>query len=82
MPLFHHGHAWFISSRKAQCPDLRNKSHLPQSSSASRLTAAASGFLNFSQSGERPDQVGSQRGLSRNMSSNFEMATSQWADEP
>jgi hypothetical protein len=26
--------------------------------------------------------VGSQRGLSRNMSSNFEMAVSQWADEP
>jgi hypothetical protein len=30
--------------------------HLPQSSSASRLTAGASGFLNFSQSGERPDR--------------------------
>jgi hypothetical protein len=29
--------------------------HRPQSSSASRLTAGASGFLNFSQSGERPD---------------------------
>ena len=28
--------------------------HLPQSSSASRLTAGASGFLNFSQSGDRP----------------------------
>ena len=30
--------------------------HLPHSSSASRLTAGASGFLNFSQSGERPDR--------------------------
>jgi hypothetical protein len=29
--------------------------HLLQSSSASRLTAGASGFLNFNQSGERPD---------------------------
>jgi hypothetical protein len=29
--------------------------HRPQSSSASRFTAGASGFLNFSQSGERPD---------------------------
>jgi hypothetical protein len=29
--------------------------HLLQSSSASRFTAGASGFLNFSQSGERPD---------------------------
>jgi hypothetical protein len=29
--------------------------HRAQSSSASRLTAGASGFLNFSQSGERPD---------------------------
>ena len=28
----------------------------PQSSSASRFTAGASGFLNFSQSGERPDR--------------------------
>jgi len=28
----------------------------PQSSSASRLTAGASGFLNLSQSGERPDR--------------------------
>ena len=31
-------------------------SHRPQSSSASRFTAGASGFLNFSQSGERPDR--------------------------
>src|SRR3977135_2289431 len=30
--------------------------HPPQSSSASRLTAGASGFLNLSQSGERPDR--------------------------
>ena len=30
--------------------------HRPQSSSASRLTAGACGFLNFSQSGERPDR--------------------------
>ena len=30
--------------------------HRPQSSSASRLTAGASGFLNFSQSGELPDR--------------------------
>jgi hypothetical protein len=29
--------------------------HLPQSSSASRRTAGASGFLLLSQSGERPD---------------------------
>ena len=28
----------------------------PQSSSASRFTAGADGFLNFSQSGERPDR--------------------------
>ena len=61
---------------------MRRLAHRPQSSSASRFTAGASGFLNLSQSGERPDQVGSQRGLSRNMSSNFEMAASQWADEP
>jgi len=33
----------------------RNVGHLPQSSSASRLTAGAFGFLNLSQSGERPD---------------------------
>jgi hypothetical protein len=32
-----------------------NVGHLPQSSSASRPTAGASGFLNLSQSGERPD---------------------------
>jgi hypothetical protein len=30
--------------------------HLPQSSSASRLTAGACGFLNLGQSGERPDR--------------------------
>ena len=30
--------------------------HPPQSSSASRFTAGASGFLNLSQSGERPDR--------------------------
>jgi hypothetical protein len=30
--------------------------HLPQSSSASRFTAGASGFLNLSQSGERPER--------------------------
>ena len=30
--------------------------HRPQSSSASRFTAGACGFLNFSQSGERPDR--------------------------
>ena len=29
--------------------------HLPQSSSASRFTAGAFGFLNLSQSGDRPD---------------------------
>jgi hypothetical protein len=33
----------------------RVQSYLPQSSSASRLTAGASGFLNLSQSDERPD---------------------------
>ena len=32
------------------------KREAPQSSSASRFTAGASGFLNFSQSGERPDR--------------------------
>ena len=31
-------------------------SHLAQSSSASRFTAGASGFLNFSQSFERPER--------------------------
>jgi hypothetical protein len=31
-------------------------SHRPQSSSASRFTAGASGFLNLSQSGDRPDR--------------------------
>jgi hypothetical protein len=30
--------------------------HCDQSSSASRLTAGAAGFLNLSQSGERPDR--------------------------
>jgi hypothetical protein len=30
--------------------------HHPQSSSASRLTAGAAGFLNLSQSGERPER--------------------------
>jgi hypothetical protein len=30
--------------------------HLPQSSSASRFTAGAFGFLNLSQSGDRPDR--------------------------
>ena len=30
--------------------------HLPQSSSASRFTAGASGFLNLSQSGVRPER--------------------------
>ncbi|MGA6944353.1 MAG: hypothetical protein WBZ27_20510, partial [Pseudolabrys sp.] len=34
--------------------DSRHRVHL-QSSSASRFTAGASGFLNLSQSGERPD---------------------------
>jgi hypothetical protein len=29
---------------------------IPQSSSASRFTAGASGFLNLSQSGEQPDR--------------------------
>jgi hypothetical protein len=31
---------------------------LPQSSSASRFTAGASGFFDFSQSGERPERLG------------------------
>ena len=30
--------------------------HRPQSSSASRLTAGAAGFLNLSQSGDRPER--------------------------
>jgi hypothetical protein len=30
--------------------------HPPQSSSASRLTAGAAGFLNLSQSGDRPER--------------------------
>ena len=34
---------------------MRRLAHRPQSSFASRLTAGASGFLNLSQSGERPD---------------------------
>jgi hypothetical protein len=32
------------------------RNHFAQSSSASRITAGASGFLNLSQSGERPDR--------------------------
>jgi hypothetical protein len=32
------------------------RDHLDQSSSASRFTADASGFLNLSQSGERPER--------------------------
>ena len=55
--------------------------YLPQSSSASRFTAGAAGFLNFSHPASS-QTVGSQRGLSRNMSSNFAIAVSQWADEP
>jgi hypothetical protein len=35
---------------------MRGLAHRPQSSSASRFTAGAAGFLNFSQSGERPDR--------------------------
>jgi hypothetical protein len=34
--------------------NLRFSSHLPQSSSASRFTAAQAGFFDLSQSGERP----------------------------
>ena len=33
-----------------------NVGHLAQSSSASRLTAGASGFLNFNQSGDLPER--------------------------
>jgi hypothetical protein len=40
-----------IQSRAAPCAGQR-----PESSSASRFTAGASGFLNFSQSGDRSDR--------------------------
>jgi hypothetical protein len=36
--------------------DRASGNHLPQSSSASRFTAGASGFLNLSQSGDLPDR--------------------------
>ena len=42
---------WKAGDRRADCGPL-----LSQSSSASRFTAGASGFLNLSQSGVRPDR--------------------------
>jgi hypothetical protein len=43
----------------------RNSYH-PQSSSASRFTAGAFGFLTFSQCGERPDRLGGAKPLGDN----------------
>ena len=40
----------------ASLEGLTHASQRPQSSSASRFTAGAAGFLNFSQSGDRPDR--------------------------
>ena len=38
-------------------PEVNKPIHLPQSSSASRLTAGACGFLNLSQSGDLPERL-------------------------
>ena len=45
-----------LREAKAAKPKRERNPYRPQSSSASRFTAGASGFLNFSQSGERPDR--------------------------
>jgi len=53
------GTEWRRGSVAGECPQLTQVAvfpHFAQSSSASRFTAGASGFLNFSQSGERPDR--------------------------
>jgi hypothetical protein len=42
--------------RASQSSTGEESCYRPQSSSASRFTAGASGFLNLSQSGERPDR--------------------------
>ena len=54
MTLLYPAPAWFISSRSAHV----GNNQRPHSSSASRLTAGASGFLNLSQSGERGTALG------------------------
>ena len=54
-----------LREAKAAKPKKGRSPYRPQSSSASRRTAGASGFLNLSQSGERPDGSASRAALRR-----------------
>jgi hypothetical protein len=52
--------AWLIRSYRRFRDLLQTNNQRPQSSSASRFTAGAAGFLNFSKSGDRPIDNASQ----------------------